>query len=125
MYSEYNPNPMGKHVGDCVVRAVSKALDQSWEQTYIDLSLLGYAMGDLLSSNAVWGAYLKDKGFSRDMVKEGRDMCYTVEDFCEEYPIGVYVVGTGTHAICVIDGVYYDTWQSGNETPIYFYKQEG
>lgn len=29
-YTHYNPNPAQKSVGDCTVRAISKALDQSW-----------------------------------------------------------------------------------------------
>ena len=69
MYSYYNPNPIkNKRVGDCVVRAISKALNQSWEETYIELSLLGYIMGDWGSSNSVWNAYLKSKGFIRAII---------------------------------------------------------
>jgi hypothetical protein len=78
-------------------------------------------MGDLLSSNAVWKAYLKDKGFKMDVISDDCPECYTIEDFCDEHPQGIYVIGTGSHAVCVIDGVYYDSWQSGDETPIYFY----
>ena len=121
MYSYFNCNPKGNRVGDCVIRAISKALNQSWEDTYIDLTIQGYLMGDLLSSNAVWGAYLKNKGFTRDIVSNDCPECYTINDFCEEYPQGVYIIGTGSHAVCVIDGTIYDTWQSGDETPIYYY----
>lgn len=28
MYIEYNPNPCGRRVGDCAVRAVAKALNE-------------------------------------------------------------------------------------------------
>lgn len=124
MYSKFNPNPQGNRVGDCVIRAISKALNQTWEQTYIDLSLQGYLMGDLLSSNAVWGAYLKGKGFVRDIVSNDCPECYTINDFCNEYPQGIYVIGTGSHAVCVIDGVLYDSWNSSDETPIYFYRKD-
>lgn len=124
MYSYYNPNPEGKLVGDCVVRAISKALHQDWTQTYIDLTIQGYAMGDLLSSNTVWGAYLKSKGFEREIVSNDCPDCYTIEDFCNEYPNGVFVVGTGSHAIAVIDGTIFDAWDSSNETPLYFWKRK-
>lgn len=124
MYSYYNANPYKIRVGDCVIRAISKALNQPWEDTYIDLTIQGYLMGDLLSSNAVWGAYLKSKGFTRDIVSNDCPECYTIEDFCNEHPKGTYIIGTGTHAVAVEDGCVFDTWNSSGEVPIYFYKKE-
>lgn len=121
MYSYYNANPYKIRVGDCVIRAISKALNQSWEDTYIDLTIQGYLMGDLLSSNAVWGAYLKSKGFTRDIISNDCPECYTIEDFCNERPKGTYIIGTGSHAVCVIDSTIFDTWNSSGETPIYYY----
>ena len=124
MYSYYNANPYKIRVGDCVIRAISKALNQPWEDTYIDLTIQGYLMGDLLSSNAVWGAYLKSKGFTRDIISNDCPECYTIEDFCNEHPKGTYIIGTGTHAVAVEDGCVFDTWNSSGEVPIYFYKKE-
>ena len=121
MYSYYNANPYKIRVGDCVIRAISKALNQTWEDTYIDLTIQGYLMGDLLSSNAVWGAYLKSKGFTRDIISNDCPECYTIEDFCNEHPQGIFIIGTGTHAVCVEDGCVFDTWNSSGETPIYYY----
>ena len=121
MYSHYNPNPQGNRVGDCVVRAISKAMGNSWEDAYIDLTIQGYIMGDLLSSNGVWGAYLKAKGFVRDIIPADCPDCYSIEDFANEHPDGVYVLGTGTHAVCVENGTIYDAWDSSMEKPIYFY----
>lgn len=125
MYSHYNPNPKGNRVGDCVVRAVSKALNMSWEDAYIELTIQGYIMGDLLSSNSVWGAYLKTKGFVRDIIPFECPDCYSLSEFANEHKDGIYVVGTGSHAICVKNGVIFDAWDSSNEQPIYyFYKGE-
>ena len=64
-YQYFNPNPERLKTGDCVVRAIALALGQSWEQTYIELSVQGYLMHDIMSSNAVWDAYLKRKGYFR------------------------------------------------------------
>ena len=46
MYIEFNNNPCGRRVGDCAVRAVSKALDVSWETAYIMLAMNGLQMCD-------------------------------------------------------------------------------
>lgn len=121
MYSHFNPNPYGNKVGDCVVRAISKALNQSWYETYMGLCIQGVLMGDMPTSNAVWNAYLKNNGFIRNVISNDCPNCYTINDFCEEFPQGIYVIGTGTHAVCIVDGVIYDSWQSGDETPIYYY----
>ena len=122
MWIEYNPNPLGLRVGDCVIRAISKALDASWERVYVELCVQGFMMGDLPSSNAVWSAYLRHKGFKRHTIEDCPD-CYSIEDFCKDHPKGVYVIGTGTHAVAIIDSCYYDAWQSGREPVVYYFEK--
>ena len=39
-------------------------------------------------------------------------------------PEGKYLLATGTHVVTVIDGDYYDTWDSGDEIPIYYFTKE-
>lgn len=121
MYRHYNNSPSGNHVGDCVVRAISTVLDQPWEETYIELCLQGYLMNDLPSSNTVWNAYLRNKGFKREFVRNDCPECYTVSDFANEYNTGKYIIGTGTHATAIVDGDVLDTWDCSEEQPIYFY----
>ena len=45
MFIYYNPNPEGRSTGDCVIRAISKVMDQSWERTYIGVCLQGMLGG--------------------------------------------------------------------------------
>ena len=118
MYVEYNPNPKQKRVGDCVIRAICKATEQEWEKVYIQLCLQGLKMSDMPSSNAVWGSYLKSRGFLQVTIPNTCPDCYTIKDFCEEHPQGVYVLGTGNHACCIKDGCLYDAWDSSQETPV-------
>lgn len=117
----YNPNPKGNKVGDCVVRAISKVLNQSWSETYIGLCIQGFLMGDMPTSNAVWGNYLENRGFEREIIPIS---CKTVFDFAEFLQNGTAVVGTGSHAIAVVNGEIYDTWDSSDEEPIYYYRKE-
>jgi hypothetical protein len=123
MFKYFNPNPMNKRVGDCVIRAISKALDWEWNDTYTALCLQGYVMSDLPSSNQIWGAFLRKQGFIRQVIPNECPDCYTVEDFCKDHPTGIYVLGTGSHAVAVVDGFYYDAWESGREQPIYYYEK--
>ena len=119
-----NPNPHGIRVGDCVVRALSIALNQSWEKTYADLALQGFVSADMPSSNNVWGEYLRWKGFRRYILPDTCPACYTVREFAEDHRRGVYVVATGTHAVAVIDGDYFDAWDSGDEVTDYYFTKE-
>ena len=52
-YVQYNANPINRRAGDCTVRAISKALDQSWEYTFLDMSLQGFVLYDMPSANHV------------------------------------------------------------------------
>lgn len=65
MYIHYNPNPRGLRVGDCAVRAASKAAGETWGSTYAALCALGYDCGDMPNANHVWGRYLHERGFTR------------------------------------------------------------
>ena len=124
MFKFYNPNPKNLLVGDCVIRGISIVTNQSWEDTFIDIAMQGFNMRDMPSSNIVWGNYLKSKGFNRHIIPNTCPDCYTVRDFCNENPQGVYLLATGTHVIAVIDGDYLDTWDSGDEVPIYYWQKE-
>lgn len=125
MYVFYNNNPKGKKVGDCVIRSISVALGQPWEQTYTELCAYGYDMRDLPNSNPVWAAYLKDKGFKRYIIPDTCPDCYTIGQFAEDNQSGVYIVATGSHVVCVSDGgKILDNWDSSGEIPTYFFKKE-
>ena len=123
MYVYYNPNPLGLSVGDCTIRAISRALNIPWEQTYDLLAQLGHDMCDMPSSNRVWAELLKINRFKKYQLPDTCPSCYTIKDFCYDYPTGTYVVGTGEHVVCVINGNYFDSWDSGNEIPIYYFKR--
>lgn len=121
MYKYFMNNPLGKSTGDCVIRAISIALNQSWDKTYWDLCQYGYDMGDWGNSNSVWDLYLRNHGFKRKVVPNTCPDCYTVRNFCEDFSHGVFVLALGNHTVCVKDGCYIDSWDSGNETPIFYY----
>lgn len=124
-YRKYNPNPAGRRVSDCAVRAVAKALDTDWESAYIEIVMAGFDMADMPSSDSVWGAVLRKHGFYRTAIPNSCPDCYTAEDFCRDNPKGVYVLGFGGHVATVIDGNLYDSWDSSKEIPqFYWFKKE-
>jgi len=123
-YVNYNPNPRRKLVGDCVIRAISKAMNMDWEDVYLDIMMQGYSMYDMPSSNDVWGTYLMEHGFHRYVIPDTCPDCYTVAQFVEDNPDLTGILATGTHVIAVDSGNYFDTWDSGNEIPIFYWRKE-
>lgn len=125
-YFYFNPNPKQKAVGDCVVRGLCVLTDQSWDSAYLDLVNVGFLEKDMPSSNDVLAKVLYRYGYVMESLPNtcmfGR--CYTVKQFCREHPEGRYLLATGKHVVAVIDGKYYDAWDSGNEVPIYYWKKE-
>lgn len=124
MYVRINANPSGKQVGDCVVRAVSAALGIDWYDTYVGIALEGFILCDMPSANHVWGAYLRRRGFVRRALPESCPDCYTVADFCRDHPRGTYILAIDGHVVCARDGDYFDSWDSGNEIPIYYWERK-
>lgn len=119
MWQEYNPNPTGRKVGDCAVRAVAKALDTDWETAYLLMAANGFHMGDMPSSDSVWGAVLRQHGFYRSSIPNKCPECYTAEDFAKDNPKGTFVLGFGGHVATIKNGTLFDSWDSSQEIPVY------
>lgn len=124
MFRHSNPNPSQKLVGDCVIRALSIALDESWDNIFLQLMVTAYEMKDMPSSNNVWAYFLHNRGFKRNVIPDICPDCVTIRDFATNSPKGTYILGTGTHVVAVVDGDYYDTWDSGNEIPIFYWERK-
>ena len=99
-----------------------------------ELSFLSRKMADMPSSNRVWKQYLYDKGYQEYQAQNTCPNCLTVEGFCRQHPKGRFVLSTaeytkardnlivtGTHVVAVIDGDYYDTWDSGADVPLSYF----
>lgn len=123
-YVFYNPNPKNQRVGDCAVRAVAKAVGQDWTDAYIGLCSEGLIFKDMPSSNYVWGMYLKKYGFEEYMISSVCPQCTTVSEFAKQHPKGRYVLACQNHVVTCIDGNFFDSWDSGDEVILYFYKKE-
>ena len=121
----YNPSPTGRNVGDCAVRAIAKALNVDWDTAFALVANNAFQMGDMPSSNAVWGSVLRQHGFMRTGLPQTCPDCYTAEEFAADHPKGIYVLGFGNHVATVIDGIIYDSWDSSKEIPQYYWTKKG
>ena len=121
-YRYFNPNPKKKNGSDCVIRMLCAVTGKTWVDCFLDAAEYSIEIGDMPSVNQVWMKMLKDLGFHRYNIPNCPD-CYTIEDFCVDHPKGLYVVGTGTHVVAVRDGFFMDSWDSGSEAPIFYFRR--
>ena len=124
MWVYANPNPCRQEEPDCVVRAISLATGLDWDEVHWDLCVLSHIHCTMPSVNWLWGMYLKAYGFERFSLPKACPECFTVREFAQRFPKGTYVIGTGSHAVCVKDGDWYDMWNSADEVPTYFYRKK-
>lgn len=122
MWINCNPNPKRKNVPDCVIRALVIALNKSWYDVHDELCELSREECSVTCDDNVWGRYLYQMGFEPFLLPGTCPSCITIKRFCIMYPHGTYIIGTGSHAVAVIDGNYYDSWDSGNEIPSFFWR---
>lgn len=121
MWQMYNPNPYGRKVKDCTVRAVSAALNLSWDEAYRMICNHGFEFKDMPSSDSVWGNVFKIRDFERVAIPSSYPGDYTAEDFCLDNRKGLFVLGFGNHVATVKNGVILDAWDSSSESPQYFW----
>ena len=79
----YNANPHNKKTGDCVIRAICTALNQTWEQTVRELTEIGLKYGYLANEPKCYGRYLESKGYIKhSQPRHGDNTKYTGKEFC-------------------------------------------
>lgn len=120
MYIHFNGNPCGLSIGDCVIRAISIVTGMDRHKVYAGLCVFGYPCTIWGNSNRIWADFLQSLGYSYHRIT----IHQTVEEFAEDHPLGRYVLGTGSHAVAVVDGDVVDSWDSSQQIPIYYYTKE-
>lgn len=113
-YKYYQPNKKDlkdDHL-DCAVRALCKATGRDWLSVYDDLTAIGREMWRLPDEKEVGKQYLENFGFVRRKAVRGKKP--TLKEFARAHKHGTFVVQLTGHVVTVIDGTYYDSWDSGN-----------
>ena len=117
----YNANPHNKFTDDCVIRALSTAMNQSWEQTFNELCKISVKYGLMPTDIKCYGRYLKEKGWIKhSQPRKSDNSKYTGKEFVKKVLINtsqhVNVIAHigGHHIVAVINGKINDTWDCTN-----------
>lgn len=104
MYRFHNNNALGLFENDCVIRAISTATNNSWDDTYRHLSNVARLQGTMLD----------DKDFIRDYLDEKYQRVYDlpirVGEVSAMYPDNVLLITMNGHITCSMYGVIYDSF---------------
>lgn len=120
MYQYYNANPLGRHVSDCAIRAISLAEGKSWDSTYEQLSDFAKKEAITLSEIEFIDNYLADR-YERYCQNE---KLLTVGDFANLGLFGKWLATMSGHITAIIDGVIYDTFDPSDRYLWCVYKVE-
>lgn len=113
----YNANPHNRYTGDCVIRAISTALEQPWEQTLKDLAELAVKKGIMVDDVACYDEYLRRKGWVKhQQPRKMNNTKYTGKDFCKSSICDGnrrYIAHIGWHHIvAIVEKRVWDIWNS-------------
>ena len=108
MYKYYNANAVNRFTDDCVVRAISCALNKSWDEVYDYLSDKAQYEGTLFDKKDFVINYL-DNTFYRLYGVSG-----TVGEVSGMYPNSTLLITMHGHIVCSKNGIIYDTFDCRN-----------
>ena len=124
-YKYYQPNKkdLKDKYGDCVIRALTKALNMEWLQVFDEMQPISREMQVPFNCRPCYEKYIESKGLKYIGIsnKKGTKRP-TVDRFAKDHTTGTYILRVAHHLVTVVDGIYYDTWDSG-EKSLYGYWQ--
>ena len=120
-YKEYNANFKNKKTTDCVVRAISVALNKSWEDTFKELSAYTLETGYMWNDSGACGfkKFLKLKGYDKQKMPRRKDNTrYTVKEFIEELANknSIYIISVAGHLTVVKNLTLIDIWDCSDKS---------
>lgn len=116
-YMHFNPNDKDKkdEQSDCVIRALCKVMNKTWLEVFDELLPSARELQCMPNSKPCYEAFLLNHGFVYQEIsnKKGTKLP-TVDSFTKDHKEGVYVLRATHHIIALVDGNFYDVWDSGD-----------
>lgn len=126
-YRYYQPNrkDIKDKYGDCVIRALTKVTGKEWLEVFDEITPISREMQVPFNCKPCFEEYLKRNGFAYTGIsnKKGSKRP-TVESFAKSHKSGVYYLNVANHCVAVVDGHYFDTWDSGYKSLYGYWSKE-
>lgn len=115
-WHEYNPNPKKKNIGDCSLRAYCAAFGWTWEEAFEKSSEIAKNEALMMDTHKTCEKVMASEGYVIDEeFKKSKRKDLTVNEFALTHPYGTYFLNTHGHLLCVKNGEYWDSWDSGKK----------
>ena len=112
----HNANPKKRITADCVLRAISTALDEDYNTILLEMVQIQLETGYHFTSVQGIERYLASKGWVKQKQPRKEDNTkYTGKEFCKHYinKKRRYLANIGGHHIvAIVNGKVYDIWDS-------------
>ena len=128
-YKYYQPNDLDLQdkYGDCTIRALSKALNVTWLEAFdltIPMCRENQVPNVFFAPVNVRNKFLDELGFDYYGISNKRGSRRpTVAEFARKHKKGTYILNVANHEVACVDGVYYDTWDSGEKSLYGYYEK--
>lgn len=115
-WHEYNPNPKKKNIGGCSLRAYCAAFGWTWEEAFEKSSEIAKNEALMMDTHKTCEKVMESEGYVIDEeFKKSKRKDLTVNEFALTHPYGTCFLNTHGHLLCVKDGEYLDSWDSGKK----------
>lgn len=128
VYYQPNKKDLKDQYGDCSIRALAKALDVTWVEAFDavmplcrEAQLLTWYFATPNAESGIMGKL----GFERHGISNKKGLKRpTVDSFAKDHPEGTYICKAAHHVVAVVNGKYYDTWDSGDCSMYAYYEKK-
>lgn len=118
-YKYYQPNKkdIKDNYGDCVIRALTKAMEKDWLTVFEQLIPYAREKQCMPNGKPAYEEYLKDNDFVYKGISNAKGSKRpTVQEFTLHHKEGTFVLRVANHLVACVDGLFYDTWDSGQKS---------
>lgn len=116
----FNANPKNRITDDCVIRAISTALNQDYNETVLEMAQMWCKLGYAISSTKGIEKYLEQKGWTKfPQPKKSNGTKYQGFEWCSllqknNNKLNMIANIGGHHIVAIVGNRIYDIWDSSN-----------
>jgi hypothetical protein len=126
MYKYFQPNKkdLKDRYGDCAIRALCKAQNMEWLDAYDLMWKLTREVQCPFNSKYGFESIMKQLGYTYGGISNKKGTVRpSVRQFAKQNPKGTYICVVANHYVTIVDGDYYDTWDSGSSSMYGYWKR--